>query len=150
MDYINVILSFFVLILTYVIYRLTDVMATIAKEDKEERTGHNLSIVLPTAQYNTEEKRAIIRNFSIVNLKNKTEIIYRIFLKNEKEEKIFWIATEEPIVIPPYSSCLVMKNISNHNMEITNLIKYQIFAVTNDVTIELNKNINCYDKPCEN
>ena len=149
MEYINAFLSFSVLILTFVIFRLTDIMVEIAKDDKEERSGHNLSIVLPAAQYNAKNKKAIIRNFSIVNHKNKTEVIYRIYLENKKEEVNFWIATEKPIVISPYGTCLVVCNISNHNLEIADLSKYQIFAVTNNVAIELSKNINCYDKPCK-
>ena len=60
---INIFLSFIVAGLTVVIYRLTNTMARIAEDDKKEKNGHDLSIVLPTALWDNSTKQASIINF---------------------------------------------------------------------------------------
>ena len=77
----NIVLSTSMLILTIAIFFLTKTMAKIAKDDKQERTGHDLSIVLPTAMYDHKTQKANITNFCIVNHKNKTEVISNVFVQ---------------------------------------------------------------------
>lgn len=148
-SWINVVLSGAMLWLTITIFKLNKTMTKIAEDDKQEKNGHDLSIVLPTALWDNSTKQASIINFCIVNHKNRMETIYRIYIKDENEKNDFWVATEKPIVIPPYDTVLVPKKIQNTQKDITNIKDYEIYAVTNDCTFRLNKNIDCYNKPLE-
>lgn len=145
----NIVLSTSMLILTIAIFFLTKTMAKIAKDDKQERTGHDLSIVLPAAMYNHKTQKSNITNFCIVNHKNKTEVIYRIYINDGKEENSFWTAIDAPLVISPYNTAFIPKIVGNTNKDITNIKDYKIYAVTNDLTVELKKNIDCFNKPLE-
>ena len=144
---INIFLSFIVAGLTVVIYRLTNTMARIAEDDKKEKTGHNLSITLPTLFLSTKENTGVLNNFCIVNHKNKMEAIYRVYAKETENHEIgFWIADKEPIMIPPYGCHYINKNVTP-SLKMLSITQVKIYAVTNDATIELCKNIDCYHKP---
>lgn len=149
-DVVSVILAIITAILTYSMLKLNKTMTTIAEDDKREKTGHDLSIVLPTSMYDKETNKTTIINFCIVNCKNKTETIYRIYIKDDETENDFWIATTQPIIIPPYDCVYIPHNSFNAKKEIVNLIDAKIYAVTNDYTVSVKKDIDCYNKPLEN
>ena len=146
-DCINIFLSASVLILTFAMFKLNKTMTKIAEDDKKEKTGHDLNIVLPTMFLDTSKKQCNISNFCIINNKNKVELIFRIYMMIEDKEYPFWTALEEPIILSPYEMVKVKRNTQSE--EVKNLLNAKIHAVTNDKTVELDKNINCYNKPLE-
>ena len=144
---ITFVLTIFTVILTYAMFKLNKTMTEIAKDDKQEKTGHSLNIALPTMRSDSTQKQWKITNFCITNNKNKTELIFRIYIKRKDKEYPFWIAQEEPIIISPYEVVKIKRNIRSE--EVKDLLEAKIYAVTNDVTVELDKNIDCYNKPLE-
>ena len=149
-EWINISLSVIMLGLTIAIFSLTNTMAKIAKNDKLEKTGHDLSITLPTLFLGRNENTGVLQNFCIVNHKNRMEAIYRIYVKEtgNSNEINFWFANDEPIMIPPYGCYYASKNVKP-SLKMFDIKKVEIYAVTNDCTVILNKNIDCYSKPLE-
>lgn len=144
-DGINIFLSASVLILTFAMFKLNKTMTKIAEDDKKEKTDHSLTVTLPMSYGAQPNGGFHLRDIAIVNNKNKTENIYKIFLKKDGKEIPFWHAIQVPLVVPPYDCKLVTANAKNPFFK--DLTQFQFFAVTNDKTVELDKNINCYDKP---
>ncbi len=148
--WLNIVLSLLMLRLANATYKLNKTMTDITKDDKKEKIGHDLSIVLPTAMYDHKTQKANITNFCIVNHKNKTEVIYRIYIEDNNTQSGFWTALGSPLVISPYNTVFIPKIDDNTNKDIANIKDYKIYAVTNDLTVELKKNIDCFNKPQEN
>lgn len=146
-DCINIFLSASVLILTFAMFKLNKTMTKIAEDDKKEKTGHSLIVTLPMSYGAQPNGGFHLKDVAIVNNKNKTENIYRIFLRKDDKDIPFWNAVHVPLVIPPYDCKLVTANAKNPFF--TDLTQFQFYAVTNDKTVELNKNIDCYNKPIE-
>ncbi len=144
-SWINVVLSGAMLWLTIAILKLNKTMTKLAEDDKKEKTGHSLIVTLPMSYGAQPNGGFHLRDVAIVNNKNKTENIYRIFLRKDGKDIPFWNAVNVPLVIPPYDCKLVTANAKNPFFK--DLTQFQFFAVTNDKTVELDKNINCYDKP---
>lgn len=143
----SIVLTAVTAVLTFAMFWLNRTMTKIAEDEKEERTGHSLTVVLPKA-YETHKKDCLcLKNIVVVNNKNKTENVYRIFLKKNGKEFPFWHAVQTPLVIPPYD-CRIVEDFSR-KIVFQNLKEFQFFAVTSDKTVELEKNIDCYDKPLE-
>ncbi len=149
-EWINTFLSIAMLCLTGIIYRLTNTMAKITEDDKQEKIGHNLSITLPTLLLGKNENTGVLENFCIVNHKNRMEAVYLIYVKEtaNSSEINFWFANDEPIMIPPYGCYYASKNVKP-SLKMFDIEKVEIYAVTNDCTVILNKNIDCYSKPLE-
>ena len=147
-DGINIFLSGSVLILTFAMFKLNKTMTKFAEDDKKEKTGHSLIVTLPMSYRAQPNGGFHLRDVAIVNNKNKTENIYKIFLKKDGKEIPFWQALHVPLVIPPYDCKLVTSNDKHPFFE--DLTQFQFFAVTNDKTVELSKNIDCYNKPLDN
>ncbi len=149
-SWINVALSGAMLWLTIAILKLNKTMTKIAEDDKLEKTGHDLSITLPTLYLGKNENTGVLNNFCIINHKNKMEAIYRIYAKEQGNDKElgFWIADKEPIMISPYSCSYVTKNVTP-SLKMFDIDKIELYAITNDCTVKLNKNIDCFNKPME-
>lgn len=146
-SWINVVLSGAMLWLTIAILKLNKTMTKIAEDDKLEKTGHDLSITLPTLYLGKNENTGVLNNFCIINHKNKMEAIYRIYAKEHEGHEIdFWIADNEPTMISPYGCSYIIKNVKP-SLKMFDITKIELYAVTNDATIELCKNIDCYHKP---
>lgn len=146
-SFINIVLTIITAALTYSMFKLNKTMTKIAEDEKLEKTGHDLTIVLLCGTYCQSENKMKVSNFCIVNRKNKTEVIYRIFFQMNNID--FWFADKQPIVISPYSSVFISGNVVNCDVTLSNFEEYKVFAVTNDCTVELNKDINCFNKPLE-
>ena len=144
---ITFVLTIFTVILTYAMFKLNKNMTEIAKDDKQEKTGNSLNIALPTMRSDSTQKQWEITNFCITNNKNKTELIFRIYIKSKDKKYPFWTAQEEPIIVSPYEVVKIKRNIRSE--EVKDLLEAKIYAVTNDATVELDKNIDCYNKPLE-
>lgn len=142
---ITLILTIFTAILTFAMFRLNKTMTKIAEDDKQERAGHSLNIVLPEQLFDNTQQQWDISNFCISNNKNKVELIFHIYIKIKDKEYTFWRAYKEPIVISPYEIVKIKRN--TRSEAVTNFLEAKIYAVTNDATIELDKNIDCYTKP---
>ncbi len=78
---ITLILTIFTAILTFAMFRLNKTMTKIAEDDKQERTGHSLNIVLPEQLFDNTQQQWDISNFCISNNKNKVELIFHIYIK---------------------------------------------------------------------
>ena len=83
-DCINIFLSASVLILTFAMFKLNKTMTKIAEDDKKEKTGHSLIVTLPMSYGAQPNGGFHLKDVAIVNNKNKTENIYRIFLRKDR------------------------------------------------------------------
>ena len=111
MEKFNIINAILVLVLSFLSVRLSRITAKIAQDDKNEKTGHDLIFALPVI-YGKESpfEGAHLRDFAIVNNKNRSEIIDEIYLKKDDKTLPFWHAEQIPLVLPPYSTQLVRTN----------------------------------------
>lgn len=79
-----------------------------------------------------------LRDFAIVNNKNRNEIINEIYLKKDDKRTPFWHAVQTPLVLPPYSTQLVRTNSGvPHIIGGGGLSDYKVMANTLDDEVEL-------------
>ena len=149
-SFINIVLTIITAALTYSMFKLNKTMTKIAEDEKLEKTGHNLSITLPTLFFGKNENVGVLNDFCIINHKNKMEAIYRIYAieQGNDRELGFWTAHSEPIMISPYSCYYVSKNVTP-SLKMFDINKIELYAITNDCTVKINKNIDCFNKPME-
>ena len=144
---VTIALALITAVLTFAMFRLNRTMTKIAEDEKKARTGHSLTITLPAAYGAQPSGGYHLRDITVVNNKNRTENIYKIFLKKDDKTIPFWHAVQIPLVIAPYDCKLVSANSKSPYFH--DLREFQFFAVTSDKTIELERNIDCYNKPLD-
>lgn len=144
---VTIALALITAVLTFAMFRLNRTMTKIAEDEKKSRTGHSLTITLPAAYGAQPSGGYHLRDITIVNNKNRTENIYKIFLKKDDKTIPFWHAVQIPLVIAPYDCKLVRANSKSPYFH--DLREFKFFAVTSDKTIELERNIDCYNKPLD-
>jgi len=137
MEYFNIINAILILILSFLSVRLSRITTKIAQDDKNEKTGHDLIFTLPMIYgQNSPFEGAHLRDFAIVNNKNRSEIINEIYLKKDDKMIPFWHAVQTPLVLPPYSTQLVRTN-SRAPHIVGELSDYKVMANTLDDEVEL-------------
>lgn len=111
MEYFNIFIAFVALMISCLSVRLSGITTKIAWDDKNEKTGHDLIFTLPMIYgQDTPFEGAHLRDFAIVNNKNRSEIINEIYLKKDDQTIPFWHAVQTPFVLPPYLTQLVRTN----------------------------------------
>ena len=137
MEYFNIINAILILILSFLSVRLSRITTKIAQNDKNEKTGHDLIFTLPMIYgQNSPFEGAHLRDFAIVNNKNRSEIINEFYLKKDDKTFPFWHAVQTPLVLPPYSTQLVRTN-SRAPHIVGELSDYKVMANTLDDEVEL-------------
>ena len=134
---INAILA---LILSFLGVRLSQITTKIAQDDKNEQTGHDLIFSMPIIYGEKSSEGAHLRDFAIINNKNRSEIINEIYLKKDDKIIPFWRATQIPLILSPYSTALVRTNTSAPYVA-GKLSDYKIIAAMFDDEVELTQKL---------
>lgn len=134
---INAILA---LILSFLGVRLSQITTKIAQDDKNEKTGHDLIFSMPIIYGEKSSEGAHLRDFAIINNKNRSEIINEIYLKKDDKIIPFWRATQTPLILSPYSTALVRTNTSAPYVA-GKLSDYKIIAAMFDDEVELTQKL---------
>ena len=136
-DVINAIL---VLILSFLGVHLSQITTKIAQDDKNEKTGHDLIFSMPIIYGEKSSEGAYLRDFAIINNKNRSEIINEIYLKKDDKIIPFWRATQTPLILSPYSTALVRTNTGAPYIA-GKLSDYKIIAAMFDDEVELTQKL---------
>lgn len=81
-----------------------------------------------------------MRDFAIINNKNRSEIINEIYLKKDDKIIPFWRATQTPLILSPYSTALVRTNTGAPYVA-GKLSDYKIIAAMFDDEVELTQKL---------
>lgn len=136
----GVINAILVLILSFLGVRLSQITTKIAQDDKNEKTGHDLIFSMPIIYGEKSSEGAHLRDFAIINNKNRSEIINEIYLKKDDKIIPFWRATQTPLILSPYSTALVRTNTSAPYVA-GKLSDYKIIAAMFDDEVELTQKL---------
>ena len=137
MEKFNIINAVLVLVFSFLGLRLSRITTKIAQDDKKEKIGHDLIFTLPIIYGGNSPFEGLhLRDFAIVNNKNRSEIINKIYLKKDDKSFPFWSAMQTPLILPPYSTQLVRTNTGAPHI-IGELSDYKVVAITLDEKVEL-------------
>ena len=141
MEFFNIFIAFAALVISCLSIRLSRITTKIAQDDKNEKTGHDLIFTLPMIYgKDTPFEGAHLRDFAIVNNKNRSEIINEFYLKKDDKTFPFWHAVQTPLVLPPYSTQLVRTNSGAPHI-VGELSDYKIMAITLDDELEVTQKV---------